>query len=109
MNKKEQYKEFCKLPKDIRDGLLNSSNLELRGFLQLSHKERNSLSKLPFGSRKYLSKILDLSDKVYNFNDFEIELYDLLQDFGLSLSKRKTINLSEIVARDFEMMNKKKD
>ena len=53
MNKKEQYKEFCKLPKDIRDGLLNSSNLELRGFLQLSHKERNSLSKLPFGSRKY--------------------------------------------------------
>ena len=53
MNKKEQYKEFCKLPKDIRDGLLNSSKLELRCFLQLSHEERNSLSKLPFGSRKY--------------------------------------------------------
>jgi len=109
MNKKEQYEKFCKLPKEIREGLLNSSKSELKGFLNLSHKERESLSKLPFGSRQYLSKILDLNDKVDNFDDFESELYDLLQDFGSTLARKKVMSLSDIVASDFERMNKKKD
>jgi hypothetical protein len=109
MNKKERFEKFCKLPQEIQEGLLNSSKAELKGFLELSHKERESLSKLPFGSRKHLSEILNLTDKVDNFDDYENELYDLLQDFGSTLSKRKVMSLSEIVANDFEAMNKKKD
>ena len=109
MNKKEQYEKFCKLPKEIRVGLLNSSKSELKGFLNLSHKERESLSKLPFGSRKYLSEILNLNDKIDNFDDFESELYNLLQDFGSTLARKKVMSLSDIVASDFEKMNKKKD
>ena len=109
MNKKEQFEKFCKLPKDIREGLLNSSKSELKGFLTLSHKERESLNKLPFGSRKYLSEILNLSDKVDNFDDYESGLYDLLQGFGSTLSRKKVMTLSDIVANDFENMSKKKD
>ena len=109
MNKKERFEKFCKLPKEIQEGLLNSSKTELKGFLSLSHKERESLSKLPFGSRKHLSEILNLSDRTDNFDDFESELYDLLQDFGSTLARKKAVSLSEIVARDFEIMSKKKD
>jgi hypothetical protein len=109
MNKKERFEKFCKLPKEIQEGLLNSSKSELNGFLKLSHKERESLSKLPFGSRKYLSEMLNLNDKVDNFDDFENELYDLLRDFGSTLARKKVMSLSEIVAKDFEKMNKKKD
>ena len=109
MNKKERFEKFCKLPKEIQEGLLNSSKSELKGFLKLSHKERESLDKLPFGSRKYLSAILNLNDKVDNFDDFESELYDLLRDFGSTLARKKVMSLSDIVANDFELMSKKKD
>lgn len=109
MNKKEMFEKFCKLPKDIQEGVLNSSKSELKGFLNLSHKERESLSKLPFGSRKYLSEILNLVEQTDSFDDFENKLYDLLQDFGATLAKNKFMSISEIVARDFEIMSKKKD
>ena len=109
MNKKERFEKFCKLPQEIQEGLLNSSKSELKSFLELSHKERESLSKLPFGSRKHLTEILNLTDKVDNFDDYESELYDLLQGFGSTLSRKKVMSLSDIVAQDFEKMSKKKD
>jgi hypothetical protein len=107
MNEEERFKKFKKLPEEIQNKILNSSEKELSNFLKLSHFERGHL-KIPHDTRDSLRKIFHLSKEKDNFEDYEEELYDLLMGFGLKLSKNKLNELSKKEEFNFENIKRKK-
>ena len=108
MNEQERIEKFKKLPEEVQNKILNSSEEELKNFLKLSHFERENLD-IPNDTRRNLRKIFNLSKEKDNFDDYEEELYDLLMNFGLTLSKDKLNELSKKAELDFEKVRKKKN